>query len=212
MEIVNKQAQEYAEQHSSPEDELLKEIADYTYANHPHSNMLSGHLQGGLLQMISHMVRPRRILEIGTFTGYSALCLAKGLSADGLIHTIELREADAALAQAYFDRSSMKEKIILHIGDAREIIDELDETWDLVFIDADKESYTAYFNRVLPKLSANGFILADNALFHGQVLDSEIKGKNAKAIHAFNEMLRERTDVEKLLLPVRDGIFLIRKL
>lgn len=212
MEIVNAAAQRYAEQHTTPEDSLLKEVADFTYAHHEQSVMLSGHLQGSLLQMISHMIRPMRILEIGTFTGYSALCLAKGLQEGGKLHTIEVREKDAATAQGYFDRSDQKEKIILHIGDAMKIIDEIEESWDLVFIDADKENYIGYFNRVLPKLRANGFILADNALFHGQVLEENVKGKNAKAMKAFNEMLKERNDVEKLLLPVRDGIFLVRKL
>jgi caffeoyl-CoA O-methyltransferase len=212
MLITDPKAQAYSEDHTSPEDELLKEIADYTNANHPQSIMLSGHIQGKLLEMVSCMVKPERVLEIGTFTGYSALCLAKGLTPTGRLHTIELRQKDAETAQAYFDRSSRKNQIILHIGHALEIIDELDESWDLVFIDADKENYIEYFNRVLRKLKPNGFILADNALFHGQVLEQEIKGKNAKAMHAFNEMLKQRTDIEKLLLPVRDGIFLVRKL
>ena len=152
-----------------------------------------------------------RILEVGTFTGYSALCLAKGLKEGGFIHTVEIREEDANKAKAVFERSVTKEKIILHIGDALKIIGELDEIWDLVFIDADKENYVNYFNLVLPKLRPKGFILADNVLFHGQVLEKEIKGKNAKAIQQFNEYLLQRSDVEKLLLPVRDGLMIIRK-
>src|SRR5689334_14428276 len=165
MDIINALAQHYSEKYTSAEDDLLKEVADYTYQNHPHSHMLSGHLQGKLLEMISSMIRPRRILEIGTFTGYSALCLAKGLVKDGQLHTIELREEDAARAQQYFDRSLLKEKIILHIGDALKIIGELHETWDLVFIDADKENYTNYFDRIFAQVRAGGFILADNVLF-----------------------------------------------
>ena len=212
MNIVDPIAQAYAEKYSTAEDALLKEVADFTYTNHPKSNMLSGHIQGKFLEMVSNMVRPERILEIGTFTGYSALCLAKGLGEKGVLHTIELREDDATTAKGYFDRSFFKEKIILHIGNALDIIGELDETWDLVFIDADKENYINYFNLVLPKLRVNGFILADNVLFHGQVLEEEIKGKNAKAIQAFNDLIVGRTDIEKLLLPVRDGLFLIRKL
>ncbi|MGZ3837342.1 MAG: O-methyltransferase [Flavisolibacter sp.] len=211
MHIVDPLAQAYAEKYTSAEDSLLKEIADYTYGHHPKSQMLSGHLQGKFLEMVSCMIRPRRILEIGTFTGYSALCLARGLAKEGVLHTIELREADAATAQQYFDRSFFREKIILHIGEALPIIGELEENWDLVFIDADKENYIHYFNLVLPKLSPNGFILADNVLFHGQVLEPEIKGKNARAIQAFNDFLLEREDLEKLMLPVRDGLFLIRK-
>lgn len=212
MNIVDPLAQAYAEKYTTAEDALLKEVADFTYKNHPKSNMLSGHIQGKFLEMVSSMIRPERVLEIGTFTGYSALCLAKGLGEKGVLHTIELREDDAATAKGYFDRSFLKEKIILHIGNALDIIGELDETWDLVFIDADKENYINYFNLVLPKLRVNGFILADNVLFHGQVLEEEIKGKNAKAIQAFNDFIVERTDIEKLLLPVRDGLYLIRKL
>ncbi len=212
MEIVNPSAQAYAEKYTSAEDDLIKEVADFTNVNHPKAQMLSGHLQGKLLEMISRMIKPERILEIGTFTGYSALCLAKGLTKSGVLHTLEIREEDAATAKRFFDRSIEKEKIILHIGDALKIIDELVELWDLVFIDADKTNYINYFNRVLPKLRPNGFILADNVLFHGQVLEQEVRGKNAKAIQAFNDFIDERTDVEKLMLPLRDGIYLIRKL
>ena len=211
MELTNSLAQQYSEKYTSIEDELLKEIADFTYKNHAHSQMLSGHLQGKFLEMISCMIRPKRILEVGTFTGYSALCLAKGLTENGELHTIELREDDAATAKSYFDRSFFKEKIILHIGDALKIIGELDESWDLVFIDADKENYSNYFNRIFPHVRPGGFILADNVLFHGQVLEKEIKGKNVLAIQQFNDYVFERTDVEKLMIPVRDGIYIIRK-
>jgi caffeoyl-CoA O-methyltransferase len=212
MDITDPLAQAYSEKYTSAEDELLKEVAQNTCRDHPHAHMLSGHLQGKLLEMLSQMMQPMRILEIGTFTGYSALCLAKGLQREGLLHTIELRKEDAATAKSYFDRSVYRDRIILHIGEASGIIGELDQTWDLVFIDADKENYIHYFNLVMPKLRANGFILADNVLFHGQVLQEEIKGKNAKAIQAFNDHLLERDDVEKLMLPVRDGLFVIRKL
>lgn len=212
MELVNPAAQLYAERHSSAEGDLLKELAAYTEAHHPKAHMLSGHLQGKLLEMISCMMRPRRILEVGTFTGYSALCLATGLAADGILHTIEMRKDDAAIAQGFFDRSFNREKIKLHVGEAAKIIDDLAETWDLVFLDADKTGYVDYFNRIFPKLRQNGFILADNVLFHGQVLEDKIHGKNALAIDAFNKMVAQRTDVEKVLLPVRDGICVIRKL
>lgn len=212
MDIVHLPAQQYSERYTSPEDDLLREIWEFTNKNHAHAHMLSGHLQGKLLEMISHMVQPARILEIGTFTGYSALCLAKGLTGNGVLHTIELRKDDAAIAQNFFDRSALKEKIVLHIGEAGEIIGRLDESWDLVFIDADKENYIHYFNLVLPKMKTNGFILADNVLFHGQVLEEEIKGKNAKAIQAFNDFIAGRNDIEKLMLPVRDGLYVLRKL
>lgn len=212
MEIVNQSAQAYSEKYTSTEDELLAEIARFTQQHHSMPQMLSGHLQGKLLEMISCMIKPDRILEIGTFTGYSAICLAKGLTASGELNTIELRKDDASSAKGFFERSFYKEKIILHIGDALNIIGELTETWDLVFIDADKENYIHYFNLVLPQLRKNGIILADNVLFHGQVLEKEIKGKNAKAIQAFNDFILSRTDVEKLILPVRDGLYVIRKL
>lgn len=204
--------QTYAEKFSSTEDPLLKEVNDFTIKHSSESIMLSGHLQGKMLEMIACMIKPLRILEIGTYTGYSALCLAKGLARGGILHTIELREQDAARAKGYFTRSSYADQIILHTGNALEIIPKLDENWDLVFIDADKTSYIEYFNLVFPRLRKNGFILADNIFFHGQVLEEEVKGKSAKAMKEFNEFIKKRTDIEKVILTIRDGLFLIRKL
>ena len=174
--------------------------------------MLSGHVQGSLLSMISCMMRPKRILEVGTFTGYSALCLAKGLPADGILHTIELSPEDAAKASEYFELSPDKGKIKLHTGDARQIIPTLGESWDLVFIDADKTGYTDYYELILPSVKKHGVIIADNVLFHGQVLEDNITGKNAKAIHDFNMHVREDKRVEQVLLTIRDGLLIIRKL
>ena len=211
MELINELAQAYAEKLSSPEDELLKKINAYTQT-HPEAQMLSGHLQGKVLEMLSFMIRPRRVLEIGTFTGYSALCLAKGLAEDGLLHTIEVREQEAAKAREFFAQSQYSSRITLHLGSALDIIPTLEETWDLVFIDADKPAYIDYFNLVLPKLRKNGFIFADNIFFHGQVLEKQVKGKNAKGIQEFNEYVQKRTDIEKVVLTLRDGLFLIRKL
>ena len=212
MELINPLAEQYAGAYTSPDEALLQEICDWTMANHKESIMLSGHVQGKLLQMISAMIKPRRILEIGTFTGYSALSLAAGLTADGLLHTIELRDEDANRAQAYFERSVYKNQIRLHRGNAAEIIPNLDEDWDLVFIDADKPGYINYFNLVFPRLRKNGFILADNIFFHGQVFDQPVKGKSAIGIQAFNDFIKARTDIEKLVLTIRDGLYLIRKL
>lgn len=212
MEIINPLIQAFAERHTSPEDELIKEVGDFTLQQHKEAVMLSGHLQGKLLEMISCMIRPRRILEIGTFTGYSALCLAKGLTDDGQLHTIELREADAVRARAYFNRSAFAAQIISHTGNALEIIPTLEETWDLVFIDADKPAYIEYFNLVFHRLRKNGFILADNIFFHGQVLQESVKGKSAKGIKAFNDFIRQRDDIEKIVLTIRDGLYLLRKL
>lgn len=212
MDLIHPLVQAYAEQQSSAEDALLKEINEYTLSQHKEPQMLSGHLQGKVLEMISCMIQPRRILEIGTFTGYSALCLAKGLTEDGLLHTIDIREEDVKVARAYFDRSSVSQKIIAHCGNAAEVIPTLSETWDLVFIDADKPAYIEYFNLVFPRLRKNGFILADNIFFHGQVLEADVKGKSAKGIKAFNEFINERNDIEKCVLTIRDGLYLLRKL
>jgi len=211
MELIHPQVQQYAEQFSSPEDELLKKINDFTQ-KHPESQMLSGHLQGKMLEMLSCMIKPRRILEIGTFTGYSAICLAKGLTADGMLHTIEIREEEAVKAREFFSQSPYNSKIIFHLGSALHTIPTIEETWDLVFIDADKPAYIEYFNLVLPKVRKNGFIFADNIFFHGQVLEEAVKGKNAQGIKAFNEYIQKRTDIEKVILTLRDGLLLIRKL
>jgi len=211
MELINPLVEQYAEAFTTPEDELLREINLFTAENHSEYQMLSGHLQGKLLEMVSRMIRPTRILEIGTFTGYSALCLAKGLATGGQLHTIELREKDATTARGFFDRSSFKDQIILHTGNALNIVPGFRETWDLVFIDADKESYIEYFKLVLPNLRKNGFILADNIFFHGQVLADEVKGKNPQAIKRFNEFIRERDDIDKVVLTLRDGLYLMRK-
>lgn len=211
MELINEQAQLYAENLSSFEDELLKKISAFNQ-KHPDAQMLSGHLQGKVLEMLSCMIRPRRILEIGTFLGYSALCLATGLTEDGQLHTIELRQEESAKAKEFFFQSPHNSKIILHLGSALDILPTIEETWDLVFIDADKPAYIDYFNLVLPKVRKNGFIFADNIFFHGEALEAEAKGKNAKGIKAFNEYIKHRNDIEKVVLTLRDGLFLIRKL
>jgi predicted O-methyltransferase YrrM len=212
MDIIDPDIQAYAEQYSSAENDLLKKVLDYTRKHHSEHHMISGQLQGRFLEMISCMIRPRRILEIGTFTGYSAICLAKGLTEDGELHTIELREADAAIARGFFNESPYADRIILHTGNALKVVPEINETWDLVFIDADKVSYSEYFDLVLSHVRQNGFILADNIFFHGQVIEEEVKNKSAKAIKAFNNYIRDRTDIEKVIITLRDGLYLIRKI
>jgi predicted O-methyltransferase YrrM len=211
LDIINPLAQVYAERYSDKEDPLLEAIASETRMNHPEAHMLSGHLQGKFLEMISIIVQPRRILEVGCFTGYSALCLAKGLLNEGKLHTIELRGEDADRAQANFNRSNLADKIILHIGNALSIIPTLTEQWDLVFIDADKQNYIAYYDMILPFVKPGGLILADNVLFHGQVLEDTVTGKNAKAIQAFNDHVKKDTTISKVLLTIRDGLLMIRK-
>ena len=174
--------------------------------------MLGGHVQGSFLTLLSGLLQPEKILEIGTFTGYSALCLAKGLKPGGLLYTIELREDDAATAKSYFEQSVNKDKIKLLVGNANQIIPTLHEQWDMVFIDADKTGYIDYYELVLPSVKQNGIIIADNVLFHGQVLEQNISGKNAKAIQAFNEYIKNDNRVRQVLLTVRDGLMLIQKL
>ena len=160
------------------------------------------------------MIRPRRILEIGTFTGYNDMVLLQKVSVDdGQLHTIELREEDAETCKKILLKNHLfVDKIVVHTGNARDIIPVLHEKWDLVFIDADKPGYIDYFNLVFPQLRQNGFILADNIFFHGQVLEDPVSGKNAKAIKAFNEFITSRTDIEKVVLTLRDGLYLIRKI
>jgi predicted O-methyltransferase YrrM len=204
-------AEAYAQLHTSYLPPLLQELLEHTERHHPHAHMISGPVQGQLLRMISAMLRPRYILEIGTFTGFSALCLAEGLQPDGELHTLELREADAHTARIYFNRSAFAGQIKLHVGDARYIIPTLPYIWDLVFLDADKTSYTDYYELVLPALRPGGFIIADNVLFHGEVLQEPVKGKNALAIAGFNTHVANDIRVDHVLLTVRDGLMVARK-
>lgn len=174
--------------------------------------MLSGHLQGQILGMISCMIKPQYILEIGTFTGYSALCLAKGLPENGRLHTIEIDDELESIAQKYFVKSGMNDKIIQHIGDARQIISSLENKFDLVFIDADKREYCEYYNIVFDKISVGGFLLADNILWNGKVVDpAEFDDEQTRGILDFNDLVHNDPRVKNAILPVRDGIMLIQK-
>lgn len=211
MEMILSAAEMYAHTFTSASGTLLDELEADTLSNHPKAHMISGKVQGQFLRFISHCVRPARVLELGTFTGYSALCLAAGLTPDGQLHTIELREADAQTAQSYFSRSEKAGQILLHCGNALDIIPTLEEKWDLVFIDADKVHYSDYYQLIFPRVRSGGVILADNVLFHGEVLEEPVKGKNAKALAAFNEMIAADDRVEQVLLTLRDGLMLIRK-
>lgn len=204
--------QAYAGQFTTPENELLYRLNRETNLKVAQAQMLSGHVQGALLSMLSRMVRPARILEIGTFTGYSAICLAQGLRAGGQLHTIDINEELEDMCRSYFKAAGLDEKIIQHIGNALEIIPRLRETFDLVFIDADKINYGRYFDLVYDKIRPGGFLLADNVLYHGEVLEEKtVQSNNAKAIQAFNEKIAADGRVEQVLLTVRDGLLLIRK-
>lgn len=211
IEIIHKKANDYASAYSTPTDELLKEIEKYTLEEHAHPVMLSGPLQGKFLEMISLVARPDTILEVGTFTGYSALCLAKGLNSGGQLHTIEIREEDAGISKVYFARSIHNKQIHVHVGNAIDIIPQLDFKWDIVFIDADKANYINYYELTLPRLKSEGLMIIDNVLFHGKVLEDVIKGKNALAIHAFNNHVAMDDRVQQLILTIRDGLMLVRK-
>lgn len=211
MELVSQDVEDFSHQITSPANALLKKIEQNTYASHAQPHMLSGHVQGRLLSFLSQIAKPSYILEIGTFTGYSALCLAEGLTPEGQLHTIELREEDAQLAQSYFELSEYKNQITQHTGNALEIIPQLSYIWDIVFIDADKVNYIAYYKLAFERLQTNGFIIIDNILFHGKIFESPIKGKSAKAVAEFNQFVKEQSDSEKVMLSVRDGLLLIKK-
>ncbi len=204
--------EQYAEKHTSALDNIPKQVLDYTMANHPESQMISGHLQGKFLEMISCMIKPVRILEIGTFTGFSAICLAKGLQEVGILHTIEYRQETAQLAQLYINKSNYSSKIKVHVGDAKEIIPIINQSWDLVFIDADKPGYIDYYELVVPVMQSGSFILADNTLFHDFVLDENTKNKSAKAIIAFNEHVMNDNRTEKVMTTIRDGLSIFKVL
>jgi predicted O-methyltransferase YrrM len=211
MEFIDEKIQQYAETFTTQENEILKQLNRDTHAKILMPRMLSGHLQGQLLSTISCMIQPEKILEIGTYTGYSAICLAKGLKSNGILYTIDINEELETFVSEYFEKANLKNKIQYHIGNAIEIIPQLNETFDLVFIDADKENYCNYFDLVIDKVKIGGFILADNVLWSGKVLEDK-KDKDTLAIHQYNQKIMLDTRVENILLPVRDGIMIARKL
>jgi caffeoyl-CoA O-methyltransferase len=211
MDFIDPHLQAYAEAHSSEEPELLKKINRETHAFIMKPRMLSGHMQGRLLSMISKMIQPKYILEIGTYTGYSALCLAEGLQPEGTLITLDVNEELENRVKAYFNESKFSTQIDFRIGNALNIIPMLNHSFDLVFIDADKENYSNYFDLVVGKVKAGGFILADNVLWSGKVLESK-PDKDTRSIVIFNDKVHNDTRVENVLLPIRDGITLIRKL
>lgn len=211
MDFIQPLANDYAQKYSNATPAYLSSLYEDTLASHEHAHLQSSWTQGGFLSFMSKLLQPKAILEIGSFTGFSALCLAEGLAKNGELHTIELREEDAKKAQSAFSNSPKKNQIILHIGDAKMILPTLAKNWDLVFIDADKTSYIEYYDVVLPQLNANGIIIVDNVLFHGEVLETTIQGKSAKAIQAFNDHVLSDQNTEQVMITMRDGLTLIRK-
>lgn len=210
MEFTPIEIQEYCEAHTSPESTLLKSINRDTHAHVLMPRMLSGHLQGRMLAVISQMIKPERILEIGTYTGYSALCLAEGLTNMGKLITIDINEELEARVRKSFNQSPYASQIDFRIGNALEIIPTLTESFDLVFIDADKINYSRYYDLVLDKVRPGGFILADNVLWSGKILAPN-PDKDTRAILEFNKKITEDPRVENVLLPVRDGVMVVRR-
>lgn len=211
MDFIHPLANNYTTHFSNATPSYLKEVYDITLATHAHADMQSSWIQGGFLSLISQLLQPKHILELGTFSGFSAMCLAEGLVTDGQLHTLESREQDAAIALKNINHSPHKDKIKIHVGDAAETLQQLTAPWDIVFMDADKVNYGKYYQMIFPFVKKNGLIIVDNVLFHGEVLNDTIKGKNAKAIHAFNELIIADQQADTVMLTVRDGLSLIRK-
>ncbi len=201
----------YLVEHSNEEDPVLNELARHTYLKEVHPRMLSGHILGSFLTMFSRILSPERILEIGTYTGYSAICLARGLRPGGTLTTIEVNDELRNTAFKYFRKAKLHEQIELINGDALEVIPALKETFDLVFIDAHKDDYPNYYRLVIDKVKAGGYILVDNVLWGGKVIDAPQDDSTTRAIDQFNKMITADQRVENLLLPVRDGIMVIKK-
>ncbi len=208
---MNKKLEQYIEDYSTPEDPVLADLYRQTHIRFLNPNMVSGHLQGKFLEFISFMLRPMNILEIGTFTGYSAICLSKGLRSDGKLITIEINDELTNFAHSYFVKAGVDSKITQLTGKAQEIIPGLDLKFDLVFMDADKREYIEYYNLIIGKLNPGGFIIVDNVLWGGQVVEKETRDPQALGIINFNEMIRRETIVENIIIPIRDGLMLIRK-
>jgi predicted O-methyltransferase YrrM len=211
MNFISPELEQYAGIHTSPESELLARINRETHLEVLQPRMLSGHLQGRLLALLSSLLKPKRILEIGTYTGYSALCLAEGLPDDGKLITIDVNEELQARVQGYFNDSAYKNQIEYYIGDAIELIPTLSDTWDLVFIDADKKNYLNYYDLVIEHMNPGGIILADNILWSGKVIDETAQDRETVLLRKYNERIQADERVENILLPIRDGIMVARK-
>lgn len=210
LDITHPLIQQYAEKHTATENELLQKINRDTHANVLMPRMLSGHLQGRVLAMVSRMIKPQNILELGTYTGYSALCLAEGLTKGGKLITIDANEELEDRVRLYFNQSAYSNSIDYRIGKAAEIIPNLKESFDLVFIDADKENNGKYFDLLINRVTLGGFILIDNVLWSGKVVEDK-PDKDTRSILLFNEMIQQDKRVENVLLPIRDGLMLMQK-
>lgn len=208
---MNRKLEKYLLDHSTPEDPVLEDLYRQTHIRFVNPNMVSGHLQGKLLEFISLMINPDSILEIGTYTGYSAICLAKGLNSGGKLITIENNDELTSFSYSYFCKAGVESRITQLTGRAQDIVPGLNQKFDLVFIDGDKREYIEYYRLIIDKVKMGGFILADNVLWGGKVLEDDIKDPQAKGIIEFNEMIKNEKDIENVVLPLRDGLMLIRK-
>jgi caffeoyl-CoA O-methyltransferase len=208
--IFTEEIIDYSEQFTSDESEVLRQLREHCYANFEDKAMLSGFVQGRILSMFSHMIRPKVVLEIGTYLGYSALCFAEGLADGGKVITLDIQEDTNRVARSFVEKSAYNDRIEFHLGFATDIIPTLPETFDLVFIDADKPNYSNYFDLVFYKVRSGGFIIADNVLWSGKVVDTE-KDENTQALHDYNKKILADTRVENILLPIRDGLMVSRK-
>ncbi len=211
MNLLTEKLENYIAQHSSPEEDLLQKLSRETHLKVQMPQMLSGHVQGQLLSLLSQMIQPKRVLEIGTFTGYSAICLAQGLTDDGLLYTIDINEELSPMVSNYFAEAGLTTKTKLLTGNALELIPTLNETWDLVFIDADKINYANYYDLVFNQVRKGGYIIADNVLWSGKVVD-EKKDKDTLAIDAYNKKVQADVRVKNVILSVRDGLNIAQKL
>jgi predicted O-methyltransferase YrrM len=213
MHFISEELENYVEQHSQAEPELLVNLFKETHQKILQPRMLSGHFQGRVLSMLSKIIHPKHILEIGTYTGYAALCLAEGLQKEGILDTIDIKEELVSIQKKYFDLSPWKGQIVAHLGDALKIIPTLNKTYDLVFIDADKENYINYFNMIVPMMNQGGIILSDNVLWSGKVLEAlNPKDRSTKILLEYNQMVNNDPRVETILLPIRDGLTVSRVL
>ena len=211
MEFISQELDQYCCSHTAEENELLKRINRETHVEVLQPRMLSGHFQGRVLSMLSKMMQPKRILEIGTYTGYSALCLAEGLASDGKLVTIDVNEELANRVQAYFDASEYAAQIQYLLSPALEVIPTLNEKWDLVFIDADKQNYIEYYELILPLLRPGGYVILDNVLWSGKVVDQDKNDKDTVLLRKLNTLIHDDIRVEEVLLPIRDGLMIARK-
>lgn len=209
---MEKELDKYIREHSTPEDRVLEKLYRQTYLYVVNPNMVSGHIQGKLLEMLSYMISPVSVLEIGTYTGYSAICLARGLKSGGQLHTIEINDELNEMSTHYFALAGVTDRVTLHTGRAQDVIPKLDYTFDLVFIDGDKREYCEYYDIVFDRVRTGGFIIADNVLWGGKIEGEEaLKDPQTKGVVLFNEKVRNDHRVEKVVLPLRDGLMIIRK-